>query len=53
MGKRLCDGQPRRLPVTEEMASRVLRLPFFPQLTADEQREVISRIHDFFALASR
>ncbi len=49
MGKRLVGGTPARLPVTEALAERVLRLPFFPQLTAEEQREVIDRIHAFFA----
>ncbi|MDP6979287.1 MAG: dTDP-4-amino-4,6-dideoxygalactose transaminase [Myxococcota bacterium] len=49
MGKRLVGGTPAQLPVTEALAGRVLRLPFFPQLTAEEQREVIGRIHDFFA----
>ncbi len=53
MGMQLCDGAPPKLPVTEDLAGRVLRLPFYPQLTADEQGEVIERIHDFFARAGR
>ena len=34
-------------PVTEEMSDRLLRLPFFNDLTEDEQSRVIEAIRDF------
>jgi len=48
MGMRLADDQPASLPVTEALSGRILRLPFYPQLTVAEQSEVVGRIHEFF-----
>lgn len=39
------DGQ---LPVTESMSGRLLRLPFYYELTTEEQEEVVNAIKDFF-----
>jgi dTDP-4-amino-4,6-dideoxygalactose transaminase len=36
------------LPVTERVSSEVLSLPFFPELTDDEAREVADRVAQFF-----
>jgi dTDP-4-amino-4,6-dideoxygalactose transaminase len=38
------DGQ---LPVTESMSSRLLRLPFYYDMTREEQTEVVERIKQF------
>jgi dTDP-4-amino-4,6-dideoxygalactose transaminase len=35
------------LPITEDLSGRLLRLPCYPDLTADEQDFVIDLIHDF------
>ena len=40
--------QPGQLPVTESMAGRLLRLPFFHDLKAEEQNEVVEAIMSFF-----
>jgi dTDP-4-amino-4,6-dideoxygalactose transaminase len=34
-------------PVTEEMSARLLRLPFYKDLTEDDQSRVIEAIRDF------
>ena len=39
------------LPVTEEYSGRLLRLPFFYGITADEQAEVAREISAFFGVA--
>jgi len=46
MGRRYggTDGQ---CPVSEDVSSRILRLPFFNKLTDDEQGEVIAACHEF------
>jgi len=46
MGRRYggTDGQ---CPVSENVSSRILRLPFFNKLTDDEQGEVIAACHEF------
>jgi dTDP-4-amino-4,6-dideoxygalactose transaminase len=36
------------LPVTEDVAGRLLRLPLFHEITADEQRLVVEQIRRFF-----
>ena len=36
------------LPVTEELASRLIRLPFFYEITPGEQERVVEAIKDFF-----
>ncbi len=35
------------LPVTEELSGRLLRLPFYPQLTEDEQLSVVKLVTAF------
>jgi dTDP-4-amino-4,6-dideoxygalactose transaminase len=40
------------LPVTEDLSSRLVRLPFYNDLTADEQSEIVSRIEEFAARGS-
>jgi dTDP-4-amino-4,6-dideoxygalactose transaminase len=37
------------LPVTEDLAERVVRLPCFFELTETEQREVVDAVFGFFA----
>ena len=39
------DGQ---LPITEDMSGRLLRLPFYHDMTKDNQAEVVDTIKDFF-----
>ena len=39
------DGQ---LPVTESMSGRLLRLPFYHDMTSEDQAEVVNTIKDFF-----
>ena len=46
MGRSL-GGVPGSAPVTEQMSARLLRLPFFNDLTQDEQSRVIEAIRDF------
>lgn len=43
------DGQ---LPVTEAMSGRLLRLPFYHDMTSWEQAEVVAAIKDFFQKAN-
>jgi dTDP-4-amino-4,6-dideoxygalactose transaminase len=38
----------RECPVTENVSSRLLRLPFYNDLTDDEQGEIVAAITDFF-----
>ncbi len=40
-------GREGQCPVTEDLSDRLLRLPFFTTLTADEQDRVIEQIVDF------
>jgi dTDP-4-amino-4,6-dideoxygalactose transaminase len=42
------DGQ---LPITEDMSGRLLRLPFYHDMTKDNQAEVVDTIKDFFKTA--
>jgi dTDP-4-amino-4,6-dideoxygalactose transaminase len=37
-----------RLPVTEDLSARLLRLPFFADITRDEQIRVVRSILEFF-----
>jgi dTDP-4-amino-4,6-dideoxygalactose transaminase len=46
MGQRL-GGKPGDCPVTEDISARLLRLPFFNALSADEQGEVIAALTAF------
>jgi dTDP-4-amino-4,6-dideoxygalactose transaminase len=43
-GKRFGD---RQLPVTDQLSARLLRLPFFNDITTDEQAEVVEQIMVF------
>jgi len=49
MGRRLAVGT-GALPVTESVAGRLLRLPFFFNLSHDDQQRVISEVFAFFGL---
>lgn len=40
-------GQPGDCPVTEDVSSRLLRLPFFGDLTADELAQITSAVRSF------
>jgi len=42
-------GRPGDCPVTEDVASRLLRLPFYNAMTEAEQGEVIAAVQDFGA----
>jgi dTDP-4-amino-4,6-dideoxygalactose transaminase len=45
MGRRLAAGaEPPSLPVTDSVAERLVRLPFFTDLTEDEQTRVIDAV---------
>lgn len=46
MGRRY-GGEPGDCPVTEDVSDRLVRLPFFFSLTADEQRQVIEGVLSF------
>ena len=46
MGQRF-GGKPGDCPVTEDQSARLLRLPFFNQLTPGEQDEVIAAVTEF------
>jgi dTDP-4-amino-4,6-dideoxygalactose transaminase len=46
MGRRL-GGEPGQCPVTEDIADRLLRLPFYTNMTEDEQSSVIDALHCF------
>ncbi|MDB4534156.1 dTDP-4-amino-4,6-dideoxygalactose transaminase [Vicingaceae bacterium] len=48
MGQKYGYGQ-GDLPVTEDLARRLIRLPFFYEITADEQQYVAESIVSFFA----
>ncbi len=41
------DGKPGDCPVTERIADRLLRLPFYYALSPDEQNDVISGLYAF------
>jgi dTDP-4-amino-4,6-dideoxygalactose transaminase len=46
MGKRY-GGREGQCPVSEDVSSRILRLPFFNSITDDEQGEVIAAVREF------
>ncbi|MDQ6832976.1 MAG: DegT/DnrJ/EryC1/StrS family aminotransferase, partial [Chloroflexota bacterium] len=46
MGQRF-DGKPGDCPVTERVSDRLLRLPFYNDLTVEEQERVIETIRAF------
>jgi dTDP-4-amino-4,6-dideoxygalactose transaminase len=39
--------QPRQLPITEQISGRLLRLPFYHEISAADQAEIVDRISDF------
>ena len=41
--------RPGDLPVTEDMAGRLLRLPFYYEITQDDQRYVVEQIGAYFS----
>jgi dTDP-4-amino-4,6-dideoxygalactose transaminase len=41
------DGEPGSCPVTEDISDRLLRLPFYYDLSEREQGEVMKTIFDF------
>ena len=47
MGRRL-GGKPGDCPVTEDVSERLLRLPFYYGLTAEDQDSVIRAVREFF-----
>lgn len=49
MGRKLSKRGEVSLPHTDSVSSRILRLPFYCQLSQNEQAEVVGRIHEFFA----
>lgn len=46
MGRR-CGGQPGMCPVTEDVSERLLRLPFYNDLTSAEQSRVVDAVQAF------
>lgn len=44
---RLLGGQPGDCPVTEHVSDRLLRLPLYPSLTAEQVERVISAVREF------
>jgi dTDP-4-amino-4,6-dideoxygalactose transaminase len=46
MGRRF-GGKPGDCPVAESVSDRLVRLPFYNQLTGEEQESVIQAVHDF------
>ena len=46
MGQQL-GGRPGDCPVAERLAERLLRLPFFTQMTEAEQTDVIAAVSEF------
>jgi dTDP-4-amino-4,6-dideoxygalactose transaminase len=46
VGRKL-GGQEGDCPVTEDISDRLLRLPFYNDLTTVDQARVVSSIHDF------
>lgn len=47
MGKKLCGGEPPRLPVTEDVADRLLRLPCYYELEPADIDRVCRRLETF------
>jgi dTDP-4-amino-4,6-dideoxygalactose transaminase len=45
-------GAPGSCPVTEDLSDRLLRLPFFNDLTEEEQTRVVAAIRDFPGLSA-
>jgi dTDP-4-amino-4,6-dideoxygalactose transaminase len=51
MGKKLGYDE-GDLPITEDLSARLLRLPFFPEITEAEQSRVVRSLSEFFEGAS-
>jgi dTDP-4-amino-4,6-dideoxygalactose transaminase len=47
MGRKF-GGHERQCPVTEDVSDRLLRLPFFNDITEGEQDHVVSALKEFF-----
>ena len=47
MGRRLQGGKVSACPVTEDVSDRLLRLPFYNDLTEEDQARVVTAITDF------
>ena len=43
-------GVQNRLPVTESVADRIVRLPFYNRLTLEEQETIVEKIFDFLGV---
>ena len=43
---------PGSLPVTEQLCSQVLSLPIFPELSEDQQQQVVSMLHKLLSPAT-
>jgi len=52
MGKTL-DQEPVRLPVTEALAARLIRLPLFLAITEEQQSQVIARMREYVKMIGR
>jgi dTDP-4-amino-4,6-dideoxygalactose transaminase len=52
MGQRL-GYRPGDLPVTEDVAERLLRLPYYYELDVDDQARVIAAVRSFFDKGAR
>ncbi len=52
MGRKL-GGKPGACPVTESVSDRLLRLPFFNDITEAEQERVVSAMKEFFTKSVR
>ena len=44
--------RPGDLPITEDLAARLLRLPFFYEITPDQQQQVVDAIEEYFTSAA-
>ncbi|MCS6881927.1 MAG: dTDP-4-amino-4,6-dideoxygalactose transaminase [Oscillochloridaceae bacterium] len=45
--------QPEDLPITERVAASLIRLPIYPDLSAEDQEYIIETIYDIFATRQR
>ncbi len=51
MGMRL-GYRPGMLPVTEAMSSRIVRLPFYPELDEAVIESIVNEVSNFFSVGS-
>ncbi|MHC4777589.1 MAG: dTDP-4-amino-4,6-dideoxygalactose transaminase [Planctomycetota bacterium] len=47
MAKRLSGGKVDELPVTDDMSARLVRLPFYNELSPEDQGRIIETVRDF------